>query len=300
MIIEKRLKGFDNKLLYDKLNYPQCSCGLCPKFYWNMLNIGSRGSGKTYTICKMIKHYEKHKITKDGVEYKLRTHLISPTIQANEIYQSLDSLNMEKDAHDDYSDQLILDIIKDIKAEKAEYEKYLLYKSSYEKFMKNNSETKLEKLYETNPEICNLLEEYDYIHPKDFKHEPPKINIIILDDLLGSDAFTRKTKSVLTNAMIKNRHSGVCFALLVESIKAVPKNIRLNCSVFQLAAFKNKKIILSDIYEEVSNVIGIDEFELLYDHATSAKYGSLIIDTTNGKRFMSNLDSELFITNDKK
>jgi len=86
MIIEKKLKGFDNKILYNKLNYPQCSCGACPKFYWNMLNIGSRGSGKTYTVVQMIKHYEKHKITRGGVEYKLRTHLISPTIQANEIY----------------------------------------------------------------------------------------------------------------------------------------------------------------------------------------------------------------------
>jgi len=297
MIIEKKLKGFDNKLLYDKLNYPQCSCGACPRFYWNMLNIGSRGSGKTYTVVQMIKHYEKHKITRDGVEYKLRTHLISPTIQANEIYQSLDSLDMKKDAHDDYSDKLILDIIEDIKAKKAEYDKYLLYKTSYEKFVKT-PESKYEKLYDTDPEIFNLLEEYDYIHPKDYKHEPPNVNIIILDDLLGSDAFTRKTKSVLTNAMIKNRHSGVCFALLVQSIKAVPKNIRLNCSVFQLAAFKNKKIILSDIYEEVSNVINLEQFEELYDYATSKPYGSLIIDTTNGKRFLSNLDSELFF--DKK
>jgi len=298
MIIEKKLKGFDNKLLYDKLNYPQCSCGACPRFYWNMLNIGSRGSGKTYTVVQMIKHYEKHKITRDGVEYKLRTHLISPTIQANEIYQSLDSLDMKKDAHDDYSDKLILDIIEDIKAKKAEYDKYLLYKTSYEKFVKT-PESKYEKLYDTDPEIFNLLEEYDYIHPKDYKHEPPNVNIIILDDLLGSDAFTRKTKSVLTNAMIKNRHSGVCFALLVQSIKAVPKNIRLNCSVFQLAAFKNKKIILSDIYEEVSNVINLEQFEQLYDYATSKPYGSLIIDTTNGKRFLSNLDSELFFDKNK-
>ena len=91
--------------------------------------------------------------------------------------------------------------------------------------------------------MFDLLEEYEYIHPRDFKHEQPKVNIIILGDLLGSDAFTKKTKSVLTNAMIKNRHMGICFAVLVQSIHAVPKNIRLNCSVFQLAAFKNKKIL---------------------------------------------------------
>jgi len=168
MIIEKNLKGFDNKLLYDKLNYPQCSCGTCPRFYFNSHHIGARGSGKTYTVCQMIKHYEKHKITRDGVEYKLRKHLISPTIQANEIYESLDSLNMKKDAHDNYSDQLILDKIEDKQAEKAQYEKILLYKRSYEKFMKT-PKSEYEKLYETDLEIFNLLEEYDYIHPKDFK-----------------------------------------------------------------------------------------------------------------------------------
>jgi hypothetical protein len=244
----------------------------------------------------MIKHYEKHKIMKDDTEYKLRTHLISPTIQANEIYQSLDSLDMEKDAHDEYNDDLLLNMIEDIKAEKKEYDKYLLYKQYYEKFMKT-PESKLEKLYDEEPEIFQLLEEYEYIHPKDVKHEPPKVNVVILDDLLGSDAFTKKTKSVLVNAMIKNRHMGICFAVLVQSIKAVPKNIRLNCSVFQLASFKNKKVILEDIYDEVSNVIGLDEFEELYDFATDKPYGSLIIDTTNGKRFLSNLDSELFLQN---
>jgi len=300
MIIEKKLEGFNNKLKFDKLNYPQCSCGKCPRFYWNMLNIGSRGSGKTYTICQMIKHYEKHKIMKDATEYKLRTHLISPTIQANEIYQSLDSLDMTKDAHDDYSDSLLLNIIDDIKAEKKEYDKYLLYKKYYQKFIKT-PERKLDKLYDEEPEIFHLLEEYDYIHPNKFEHEPAKLNIIILDDLLGSDAFNKKTKSVLTNAMIKNRHIGICFAILVQSIRAVPKNIRLNCSVFQLASFKNKKVILEDIYEEVSNVIDIKQFEELYDHATAKPFGSLIIDTTGSeKRFLSNLDSVLTVVNSKK
>ena len=292
VVIETKLEGFNNKLNFDKLNYPQCSCGKCPRFYWNMMNIGARGSGKTYTIVQMIKHYEKNKITKDGVQYKLRTHLISPTIQANEIYQSLDSLDMKKDAHENYSDKLILDIIADIKDKKNKYEEYLLYKKYYEKAMKI-PENKLEKAYDDNPEMFNLLEKYNYQNPKEMEHEPPAVNIIILDDLLGSDAFTRKTKSTLVNAMIKNRHIGICFALLVQSIRSVPKNIRLNCSVFQLATFKNKKMILEDIYEEVSNVINIDDFEELYDHATSKPYGSLIIDTTNGKRFLSNLDFEL-------
>ena len=256
-----------------------------PSFFFNSLHVGARGSGKTYTVVQMIKHYEKHKIKRDGVEYKLRTHLISPTIQANEIYQSLDSLDLEKDSHDNYSDQLLLDIIEDVKAKKAEYDKCLLYKKSYETYLKT-PETKYERLYETNPEIFNILEEYDYIHPEDFKHEPPKVNIIIMDNLLGSSAFTRKTQSVLTNAMIKNRHMQIVFCVLVQSIRAVPKTIRMNCSVFQLAKFGSKKVVLQDIYEEVSNIITVEKFENLYDLVTSKKYGSLIIDKTHGdKRF---------------
>jgi hypothetical protein len=257
-----------------------------------MMNIGARGSGKTYTIVQMIKHYEKNKIMKDGVKYKLRTHLISPTIQANEIYQSLDSLDMDKDAHENYSDKLLLDIIADIKDKKEKYEDYLLYKKYYEKVMKL-PENKIEKAYDENPDMFHLLEKFNYQHPSELEHEPPELNIIILDDLVGSDAFTRKTKSTLVNAMIKNRHMGICFALLVQSIRAVPKNIRLNCSVFQLATFKNKRMVLDDIYEEISNVIGSADFETLYDYCTSKPYGSLIIDTTNGKRFLSNLDAEL-------
>ena len=292
VVIETKLDGFDGKLKYDKLNYPQCSCEKCFKMFLNSLHIGARQSGKTHSVVKIIKHYETHKIIKDGVEYKLRTHLISPTIQANEIYQSLNSLDLKKDAHENYTDKLIIDIIDDIKAKKVKYDEYLLYKKYYEKVMKT-PENKLETLYEKEPELFNLLEKYDYKNPKEVEHEPPAVNIVVLDDLLGSDAFSKKTKSVLTNAMIKNRHIGVVFMVLVQSIRAVPKNIRLNCSVFQLAAFKNKKIILEDIYEEVSNVINIDDFEELYDHATAKPYGSLIIDTTNGKRFLSNLDFEL-------
>ena len=292
VVIETKLNGFDDKLKFDKLNYPQCSCGKCFKMFFNSLHIGARQSGKTYSVVKIIKHYENNKIMKDGVEYKVRTHLISPTIQANEIYQSLNSLDMKKDTHENYTDKLLIDIIDDIKQRKTKYEEYILYKKYYEKVMRT-ADDKLDSLYEKEPELFNLLEKYNFQNPKEIDHEPQELNIIVLDDLLGSDAFSKKTKSVLTNAMIKNRHIGVVFMILVQSIRAVPKNIRLNCSVFQLATFKNKKMILEDIYEEVSNVINIDDFEELYDHATAKPYGSLIIDTTNGKRFLSNLDFEL-------
>ena len=46
-----------------------------------------------------------------NTEYKLRTHLISPTIDAHPIFKSLESLDTEKDTHDEYSDELLLKIV---------------------------------------------------------------------------------------------------------------------------------------------------------------------------------------------
>ena len=72
-----------------------------------MLSVASRGSGKTYNIVKLIKHYEDNKlIDNDGREHPLRTIVISPTIDANPIFKNLKSLD-EADIHDNYSDELL-------------------------------------------------------------------------------------------------------------------------------------------------------------------------------------------------
>ncbi len=58
----------------------------------------------------------------------------------------------------------------------------------------------------------------------------------------------------------------------------------------------SKKVVLEDLYEEVSNVLTLEEFEELYDKATEEHYGSLIIDCSHkDKRFMRGLDTQLLI-----
>jgi hypothetical protein len=89
---------------------------------------------------------------REDTEYKLRTHLISPTIDANPIFKSLESLDMEKDTHYEYSDEILQKIIKDIREKKEKYDEYIKYQDYYK-------------------------------------------NIIILDDLLGTSAFTHKPKA---------------------------------------------------------------------------------------------------------
>ena len=298
-IIEKPLSGFNNKLSYSKLNYPMCNCGTnCPRFYFNLLSIASRQSGKTYSICQLIKHYEKHKLMKDGNIHPLRTFLISPTLEANPIFHSLSSLDFENDVFEDYNDDILRGIIDDIKAKKIESDEFAEYVRFYKIFIKT-PEHKLNDLYDRDPEAFIKLETQDFASPEDipqpkYKYHP--VNIIILDDLLGTGSFSTKTKSVLTNSYIKNRHLGICFAILSQSLKSIPKNIRLNSSVFFLGKFQNHKIVCEDLYEEVSDAVSLEEFTELYTHATSEKYGALIMDLTDGKRFLKGWDTELILS----
>ena len=281
-----------------KMNYPQCRCGQCPQFYFNLLSVASRGSGKTYNICKLIKHYEDNKlIDNDGKIHPLRTIVISPTLDQNQIFKNLKSLD-ESDTHEKFSDELLQGIVDDIKKNKEETEEYNKYIEAYKKVI-NIKENKLNDYFKKHPEIYDILKVHNFEDPDEIPQ--PKflispVNIIVLDDLMATGAFTNKKLSSLTNNLIKNRHNGISFAILAQSVRSIPKNIRLNCNVFFVGKFASKKVVLEDLYEEVSNILTLEEFEELYDKATEEQFGSLIIDCSHkDKRFLRGLDTELII-----
>jgi hypothetical protein len=86
--------------------------------------------------------------------------------------------------------------------------------------------------------------------------------------------------------------------IAVQSLKGVPREIRLNTNVFFLGKFANSKIICEDCYEEVSNVMGLDNFMKLYEKSIEDKYGALIVDLSgDDKRFLKNLDYTLEFKN---
>ena len=297
-MIEEIPLNFKFEPTNSKLNYPQCRCGNCPQFYFNLLSVASRGSGKTFNICKLISHYEQNQlIDNDGNVHPLRTIVISPTLDANPIFKGLKSLD-DADIHDKFSDELLQSIVDDIKKNKEETDDYNKYLEAYKKAMKVNAK-KITDWLDDNPEIYDILKVYDFDDPAVIpkpKNLITPVNIIILDDLMATGAFTNKKLSSLTNNLIKNRHNGISFAILAQSVKSIPKNIRLNCNVFFVGKFASKKVVLEDLYEEVSNVLTQEQFEELYDTATNEQYGSLIIDCSHKeKRFMRGLDTQLII-----
>ena len=301
MIEEVPLKNFQYELKNSKLNYPNCTCNECPRMYFNLLSVGARGSGKTYNVVKLCKHYEQNKlIDNDGLIHPLRTIVISPTIDANPIFLQLKSLAQE-DIHNEYSEDLLRTILEEIKKNKEETDEYNKYVKAYKEVIKI-SERRLQQYFKKNPDIFDILEKHDFQHYDEIpqpKYKVSPVNIIVLDDLLCSNAFCMKANSVLTNAIIKNRHNQTIFCILSQSVKSIPKVIRLNCSLFFLSKFACKKVILEDLYEVVSNVLTPEQFDEIYTKAVEEKYGALVVDnTTEPKRFYRGFSEQLlFIKN---
>ena len=299
-IKEVELEGFKDKLHNSKLDYPKSDNKNLFNLFFNFMAVASRGGGKTHSAVKIIKEFEKSKMISGAGEHKIRTILISPTYDANKnLWGNLKSLN-ENDIYESYSEatlQAIIDDIKDIIDEVDVYNKYLYYYDLIDKTPKNE----IQELLKSNPEISFILRKFNYETPakvkKYFRYTTKPITFLLLDDIMGSSALNRKSENLLKYWLIKNRHIFTCFFLLVQSIKSVPKDMRLNCNLFYLGKFSNKKSILTDLYEEVSSVLTENEFENLYDKAINDNpYGALIIDLTGSKkRFYNNLEKELII-----
>lgn len=296
MIKELPISGFNDKLDNSTLNYPQSTNQNAPRLFFNLLSVASRGGSKTFTTVKLIKDYETHKLVdNNGVIHPLRTFLISPTYQANPIFKNLKSLN-ENDIHIEYNDEILQSIIDDIELVNEEIKEYNEYKEAY-LLVEKTPLKQIKGLLAERPDIFHLLKQYDFQHynliPQPRYIERP-VNFIILDDLMGSSCFNKKAQSLLTYYLIKNRHHFISFFILVQALKSVPKSVRSNCNVYFLGKFASKKVVLDDMYEEVSNVLTMEKFEEIYEHATAEKYGGLFIDTSGSeKKFYKGLDKEL-------
>ena len=170
-IVEKELPNWNQKLRYEKHKYPNCNCGNCPRFYFNIISCASRGQGKTYSICQLIKHYENNNIIdENGNKIELRTWLISPTSQANTVFTSLKSLN-EEDIRDDYDDNTLKDILDEIKQTKkkkaslsSSKEKIIIQEDSLSDSSSSSEEEVIIKRKKPHKKTIPVYDEDDYVN----------------------------------------------------------------------------------------------------------------------------------------
>lgn len=274
MIIERTIPNINNhQIIIQKKPIPQSSNKSLPQLFNTSLFIGSKGRGKTYSLVELLNMYEKSVISDGTFEYKMRVILIAPTAysSANSIYQTLTSMD-KNDIHLEYSDELLQSILDDIKSRKDDFQEFLNYKKAYDHFKKVKNPNKIKS------EDLSILETYDFQKPEEiFGDVKPEVNWIIFDDLIGTGAFNKKAKSLITNLTIKHRHLFCNLIFTTQSFKQIPATIRINIDIFAIFKSASYNEILNKIYEDLSGYLKYDEFKELYEYATKDNHDALII-----------------------
>ena len=299
MIQEIKLNGLNNEPVKTNKKTPPMSINKdLPPCYFTSIFIGSKGSGKTYSVVKLLKNYEKYPIyDADGNKLTMRVIVFCPTINssANPIYESLKHLD-ENDIILDYSDDKLLDKLHEIEEEKQFIEDYKEYVTVWKKYMKIDEDMSL-----LHHDELLILSKFDFTDPENMKkpeYKHPRINFLIFDDLVGDAHAFKKSHSALNNLCIKHRHLQCNLIFTTQYIKAIPPVIRRNLDIFIIFKFANVKSVTEQIYPEISGIIKEEEFELLFDYATENKHNALIIDQTSKQNiFKLNWDVALKINN---
>jgi hypothetical protein len=217
-----------------------------------------------------------------------RVVVFSPTVDANPVFTALKHM-ATVDVVSNYSDEKLLAAVADVTREREETLEYQRKMRIYRKFLR------IKRVEEMDPHDLMELEMRNFEPPDECKYPHGVVTFFVLDDLVGSTAFKAVGKSALVNLVLKNRHLGINILIATQNLKAIPKSIRTNTSLFCIFKFASKKIVTEDLYEEVSNAMTITQFEDLYEFATRDEHDALVMDFSMPKdeRFKRNWDTLL-------
>jgi|TARA_B110000211_G_C14044211_1_gene538172 hypothetical protein len=278
MIQSQRIKTITNETIKDGSDDKRTIPPGLFKPHMTWMISGKTGSGKSTALIRMLKAY-----CDSGVFQKVI--LISPTAAFDAKYKLLPLT----DVYEEYSDELIKDIMEEQKADIDEYRQTEEDLKLYSKFMMKKQLTKKEllRLYTMlNP----MTEEFD--KPVQTYDKLP-FTAVILDDLGGTPAF-KNGNNALNSIVCKSRHYLTNFFVCVQHPYQCPRALRSQCSHVMLFATKDKKL-LEELAKENCSHLTPDEFVQLFQHSTNAPHSFMLCDFKRDE-VRKNFDEILKIT----
>ena len=176
------------------------------------------------------------------------------------------------DIYEDYSDELLNDIMEEQKTDMEDYKQTDQDIKLYDKFMRKRQLTKKE-----------LLRLYTMLNPMTEEFEKPvqqfdklPFTAVILDDLGGTTAF-RNGNNALNSIVCKSRHYLTNFFVCVQHPYQCPRALRSQCSHVMLFATKDKKL-LEELAKENCSHLTPEEFTQLFQHSTNEPHSFMLCD----------------------
>ena len=279
----------DDNANVGKLNVPRCNKKDMPAFFFTCSAIAEIGRGKTYSIGHLLRMYNETNIRDNDGECSLRTIILTPTYDNNaHIYDSIPNFDPDYDLFETPTDDTIYDILEDIEITNEETDNYIKIKELLKRLDRFKQGIK-ERF--TNEEI-ELLNSVDWEMPEPPRFKKKIVNVLIVDDCI-STPIIRQGKAILNQCVIKARHLKLNIIFASQSLKGLPKIIRVNTKVWMFFKFGGHKSVI-EMYDEVgSEFESFDQFLEIFNHCTSKPYGFLVVDKTaeKGRRIKCGFDT---------
>ena len=269
MIKSTKIKTIKNTPIHEKCR----DCRKIPqglfKPHMTFMVSGKTGSGKSTAVIHMLKAYTDNKVFQKMI-------LISPTAAYDEKYKLLPMTSV----HEDYSDQLLEEIMNEQKEDVEQYKETQENIILYKKFINSTVKTKFTKdellrLYNMldpmTGEISEPFQEYDKL----------PYMAVILDDLGGTPAF-RNGNNFLNSIVCKSRHYLTNFFICVQHPYQCPRALRSQCSHTIIFQTKDKKL-LEELARENCSHLTPDEFIKLFQYATTGQHDFMLCDFKNNE-----------------
>lgn len=283
MIIEEPITNLPTPYFkINKTQEPRSKNLNLPPLFFSCLIVGSKNSGKSYAMTSLLKMFEENPIYDNkGNELEQRIILFSPTAlnSTNIIFKNLKNLK-EEDIHLEYSDELLEDILDEIKQNIDEVNKYENFLKLLDKYNNTNEELTEEEYW--------LLYNHQNISPIDEKKHV--ITHICFDDLIGDkEVFKKSRDGGLVKFLLKHRHLYTNIFITTQYINAITPIIKNNIDIFCLFKYANINDILKKFYPCVSGIMLEDQFKELYLYSTKDKFNFLSITSHNSLKGKINI-----------
>jgi hypothetical protein len=240
-----------------------------PRLHMLSAVVGSRNSGKTTTIIKLLKMYIRHK-SYDKIFWW------SPTARREKKFQDFMEDcegQVQFEVFERFDEGEFVQLLEFFRAEIDEYRRYKKRLEAWRKFKKCKDVDDL-----TLDELA-LLQECDFEKPTtEYKNGFPSF-ALVWDDMVGSkNVFSPTCKGVTSNFWILHRHLS-CSVFILSQIVAngIPRQIRGNISLWILFPCKSDKL-KKDVAEELAFKVDPEMFLKIWDFCTKDQHDFLMCD----------------------
>ena len=287
----KKLKTVNSEIRpFKKYTPPQPRNKDLPPTYNIILSSSPKGGGKSHNCVQLLTAYENSGfVSSEGNDVRMRVIWVAggtARSKQNSILDTLKTLH-EKDRIDveDDVDEKLNEIYDGLLVERDMVQEYNEYRRVYKKFMKNN----VAKM--TDDELA-LLEWKSYIDPAEDPDAPkdadnnilyyPRMVILVLDDMIGTGAFSNGKNNFFNRLSVKSRHIseklvGISLFYISQNYKSIPSVIRRQADIFILLKSANREYIVDNIATELGAYFTKEEILDYYDKVMNIEYGSLIL-----------------------